>query len=142
MHAERRARFEAVKARHDQGWTQTRVAEAFGLDRKTMRAWLRAGRPPAWRQPSRGSSIASFEDHLRRRWDEGCRNATQLWRELRKQGFEGGPSILRDHLARWREADERREPASRSAQTRPLRPAARHGASWPIRTVLPTTSNG
>lgn len=128
-HAGRRARFQEIKARHDQGWTQTRIAEAFGLDRKTVRAWLRAGQPPAWSQPPRGSCIAPFEGYLRRRWDEGCRNAAQLWRELREQGFEGGSSILRDHLARWREADEREEPASRSARTRPPSP---RGTAWRI----------
>ena len=114
-HAARRARFEAVKARCDRGWTQTRIAADLGLDRKIVRAWLRAGRLPSWQQPPRGSCIEPFEDHLRRRWNEGCRNAAQLWRELREEGFQGRPSILRDHLARWREADERGEPASRSA---------------------------
>ena len=130
VHAARRARFEAVKARHDQGWTQTRIARELGLDRKTIRAWLRAGRPPAWRQPSRGSSIAPFEDHLRRRWDEGCCNAAQLWRELREQGFEGGPSILRDHLARWRETNERGEPTV--PRPAPARPPSARGTAWRI----------
>ena len=34
------------KACHDQGWTQRRIAGGVGMDCKTVRAWLRAGRPP------------------------------------------------------------------------------------------------
>jgi transposase len=130
VHAARRARFEAVKARHDQGWTQTRIARELGLDRKTIRAWLRTGRPPSWRQPPRGSCIAPFEDHLRRRWDEGCRNAARLWREIREQGFEGRPSILRDHLAGWRETNERGEPTV--PRPAPARPPSARGTAWRI----------
>ena len=129
-HAARRARFEAVRARHGQDWTQTRIAGAFGLDRKTVRAWLRAGRPPSWRQPARGSLIAPFEGHLRRRWDEGCRNAAQLWRELREQGFEGRPSIVRDRLAGWRAAEETGHGAAPCPT--PSRPPSVRGTAWRI----------
>ena len=129
-HFARQVRFEAVRTRHDRSWTQRRIADELGLDRKTLRAWLRAGQPPSWRQPPRGSGIAPFEDHLRRRWNDSCHNAAQLWREIRAQGFEGGPSVLRDHLARRREADERSVPtAPCSAATRP---ASARGTAWRI----------
>jgi transposase len=39
--------------------------------------------------------LRPFTDHLERRWREGCRNGTQLWRELRELGFKGRPSTVR-----------------------------------------------
>ena len=130
VHAERQTRFEAMRERHDQGWSQTRIAEAFGLDRKTVRRWLRAGHPPSWAKPARGSIIAPYEAHLRRRWDEGCRNAAQLWREIREQGFEGGRSIVRDRLAGWRAAEETGHGAAPCPT--PSRPPSVRGMAWRI----------
>jgi transposase len=132
-HAARWARFEAVKTRRDRGWSQRRIAGELGLDRKTVRAWLRAGQPPLWHQPARGSRIAPFEPYLRRRWDGGCRNAAQLWREIRAQGFAGGSSIVRDHLAHWRTTDE---PGTQSPPKVPhpslVRPPWVRGTVWCI----------
>ena len=31
----------------------------------------------------------SYADYLRRRWTEGCQNASELWREIKEQGFAG-----------------------------------------------------
>jgi transposase len=32
--------------------------------------------------------------HLAKRWDEGCRNAQQLWREISQQGFKGSHRMV------------------------------------------------
>ena len=80
--------------------------------------------------PPRGSCIAPFEDHLRRRWNEGCRNAAQLWRELREEGFEGGRSILRDRLAGWRAADGGGREATPCSI--PSRPPSARGTAWRV----------
>ena len=114
VHAERWARFEAMRARHDQGWTQTRIAEAFGLDRKTVRRWLRAGHPPSWAKPARGSIIAPYEAYLRRRWGEGC--------EPRR------PALARDPRTGLRGSAQRRAPPPR-----PL--ARRREGGWPDHAV-------
>jgi transposase len=101
-HAARQALFEEIAALHAQGWSQSRIAQATGLDRKTLRRWLRLGRPPTWQQPRHGSAVERHADHLRRRWDEGCRNATQLWREIQALGYAGRPGTVRDWLRRRR----------------------------------------
>lgn len=33
--------------------------------------------------------LGPYEAHLERRWSEGCRNARELWREIRAQGYPG-----------------------------------------------------
>ena len=88
-HTVRRARFNEALALHGRGWPVRRIARALGADRKTVRGWLRSGEFPSWRHRPRGSSVDRHAEHLNRRWDEGCRNAVQLWREIQDQGFRG-----------------------------------------------------
>jgi transposase len=58
---------------------------------------------------------------LERRWQEGCRNATRLWREVRAQGFGGGERTVR----RW--AERRRQQGEPIEAT----PRALVAAAWP-----------
>ena len=65
-----------------------------------------------------GGRLDPFLDHLRQRWDDGCHNAAQLWREIKSRGFTGQRTLVRD----W---------------ARPLRQAVRSAASmasasWPV----------
>ena len=41
-----------------------------------------------------------FVSVLTRRWNEGCRNAAQLWRELTALGFRGRPSTVRHWIGK------------------------------------------
>src|SRR4051794_4193765 len=47
-HAARQAVFEEAAVLQARGWPQHRIARALNLDRKTLRSWMRLGRPPAW----------------------------------------------------------------------------------------------
>ena len=40
--------------------------------------------------------------YLEQRWAEGCRNAAQLWREIKEQGFRGCQTTIRQWIARLR----------------------------------------
>jgi transposase len=109
-HAGRRARFDEAVTLHEQGWPVKRIARTLNMDPKTVRGWLRSGRLPTWTQHSRGSTVDRHAEHLRRRWNEGCRNAAQLWREIRECGFRGRLRTVQRWVARFRDSD----PASRS----------------------------
>jgi transposase len=95
----RQARYEEAARLRGVGATITRISAELGADRKTVHSWLRLGRAPAWAQPSGDSILDPFKPFLGRRWSEGCRNATQLWRELLTLGFRGRSSIVRDWAA-------------------------------------------
>jgi transposase len=103
-HAARHALYDEVVGLNARGWSQTRIAETLNLDRKTVRVWLRSGQPPAWRQPAKGSRLDPFLDHLRQRWDDGCHNAAQLWREIKSLGFTGQRTLVRDWARPLRQA--------------------------------------
>jgi transposase len=70
-----------------------------------VRVWLRVGRLPTWQQPAQGGAVDAHAEYLRRRWAEGCRNAAQLWREIRERGFAGQASTVRDWVRRLRAGD-------------------------------------
>jgi len=66
-----------------------RIARAVGANRQTVQGWLRSGQLPTWRQQPRGNTVDRHAEHLDQRWNEGCHNAAQLWREIQEQGFRG-----------------------------------------------------
>jgi transposase len=96
------------------GASPKRIPALIGAERKTVRRWLRAGGAPLWRQPRQPGGLAPYQDHLDRRWTEGCRNAAQLWRELVTIGFVGRPGTVRQWAGRRRKG----EPKAASAAER------------------------
>ena len=129
----REARFEEAVHLRAQGMTIRGVARALGIDRKTVRRWLRAGHAPTWRHADRGHSILdSFCPYLEARWTAGYRNGTGLWREIRERGFTGQSGVVRQWAARRRRQDpaaDRGPPAK--AQPPTPRKAARLLMSGP-----------
>jgi len=93
-----------VQALHRQGWTQNAIAAQLGLDRRTVRKYLRAsdGPPPRVRRRPRPGVLTPYLAWLEQRWAEGCHNARHLLRELQAQGYRGGYTRLTDTLKPWR----------------------------------------
>lgn len=94
--ARRQTLFDTVVEMRDKGWSISAIAYETGRDRKTVRQWLYNKRPGMWDRASRHAANA-FEPYLRSRWDEGCRNATQLYREACDRGYQGEARSFR----RW-----------------------------------------
>lgn len=118
MKASRRCRrlerYQEVTERHKGGQSQAAIAEALGLSRKTVRRWLRSEGFPECKPPSgRRSHVREFDAYLRQRWNEGCHNATQLFREIRTRGYRGSRQMVSHHLMSWR-ADKVALPIKRS----------------------------
>src|SRR3954462_13266062 len=103
-HQPRQARYAEVRRLSDAGATVSATARACGLDRKTVRKWLREGGPGTWDRPASAGILRPYQDHLERRWAEGSRNATRLWQELVGLGLEGGRSTVRAWATRRRRA--------------------------------------
>ena len=79
----------------DEGHSQKAISEMLGIQRKTIRRFLRAGEFPERSRPKRKPSrVDPFRSFLERRWAEGCHNATQLWREIREQGYRGARGMV------------------------------------------------
>lgn len=100
--ARRLKRYEQVLALHRQGMSHREIARQLGIHRGTVRRFLNADAFPdraARRYRKRTDHVVGY---LRTRWDEGCRNAAQLFADLRQQGFDGSYDMVRRRVAAWR----------------------------------------
>ncbi len=69
---------EVVKLARE-GMSQQAISRTLPIGRKTIRRFLRAGQFPERAAPGRRlPAVNKYQEFLRRRWDEGCHNATQL----------------------------------------------------------------
>jgi Transposase/zinc-finger of transposase IS204/IS1001/IS1096/IS1165 len=101
-HARRHARY---GGRAVAGVSIKRIAALIGVERKTVRRWLRAGGAALWCKPPQPGGLAPHQDYLDRCWIEGCHNAAQLWRELVERGFSGRPGTVRQWAGRRRKGE-------------------------------------
>ncbi len=102
--ARRQARYEEAARLRGQGASIRRIAALLGAERVTVRGWLSRGGAATWTKPKRGSALDPYAPVLERRWAEGCRNATQLWREVAAAGYRGRPGTVRTWAAEHRAA--------------------------------------
>ena len=90
---------------------------ATGLCRVTVRKYLQhtevPRRAPRPRVPGK---ITPFIGYLKQRWEAGCYNASQLFREIRALGYDGFRSLVKAFVQPWRtQVDTRVAPVSRPA---------------------------
>ncbi len=79
------ARYEEASALHARGLARTEIARRIGVSVRTISRYLAAEQRPRKKR----SRVEPYLPYLRQRWADGCHNASQLWRELRAQGFRG-----------------------------------------------------
>ena len=96
----------ASRSRRVAAHSMREIAWRTGVHRSTVRRILN-GKGLHERNPrkyERGTD--PFEQLLRRRWKEGCHNAKQLARELRREGFTGSYYMVRRRVAAWRSGED------------------------------------
>ncbi|MGY5800917.1 hypothetical protein [Rhizobium hainanense] len=82
-HQHRRALFDEVIRLNGMGWSQLAIKREFGVDLKTIRKWVKDNQPGTWERKIFPENPAdAYADYVCRRWLEGCRNATRLYREV------------------------------------------------------------
>ena len=89
----------------EEGLTYQEIARRLGMGERTVRYWLTRGIPygkPELRRKRR-SGFDPYAAYVRERWEQGCHNGLQLWRELQTQGYKGGSRTVYRFLATLRE---------------------------------------
>jgi transposase len=76
------------------GWTQKSVAQHLNVHPKTVRRYLQYSSHKSTRSGT-GSRLDPFKPYILTRWNEGCHNAAQLYREIEPQGFTGQETTVR-----------------------------------------------
>ena len=90
---------------HREGLTKRAIARRTGMSRTTVIRLLGLREPPNYSRPARGSLVDPFADEIAKLLDtEADAPATVILERLRRSGYAGGISILKEHLARVRPA--------------------------------------
>jgi transposase len=102
----RLARYEQVRQLHAQGWPCRAIARELGINRATVTKLVQAAefpeRHPASRR--RPSVLDPHIPYILDRWNAGCRNGTQIMRELEQRGYCGKRSVALNYITRLRHA--------------------------------------
>jgi transposase len=101
-HALRHARYAELMQLRAAGASISGIARVIGIEPKTVRAWICRGGPPRWRKPPRRTVLDPYLSYLKQRWNEGCRNAAALTRELARRGADVRPRVVRAWATRQR----------------------------------------
>lgn len=125
----RRSRYEQVIELARRGMSKLQIGRELGLDHRTVRRWMHSDGFQEHRTRRRVSSVEAYARYLEQRLQEGCHNATQLWRELREQGFHGQQRIVRTWIHRRR--GPRYQPGAHTITPPAIRTSPRHTA-WLI----------
>lgn len=94
----RTQRVDRVQQLYQQGWTKRAIAAHLHLDPKTIRRYLNLSVPLVQQRRTRHSMLEPFKPYLWERWQAGCHNAAQLFRDLQAQNFQGKSSIVRTYI--------------------------------------------
>ncbi len=82
--------FESIHALSKKGMKNSRIARTLGIHRHTVEKYLALKASPVRRHfTKKVSAIAPYEGHILKRWEQGCRNATQIHKEISEQGYPG-----------------------------------------------------
>jgi len=88
-----------VVALREQGVKIKEIAKRVGLGVRTIQRWVSEGAYVETNYHHRHRSrFDAYEAYVRQRWDGGCHNIQQIWREIRAQGYPHSDRALRAHL--------------------------------------------
>ena len=102
-HANRSARYEAVRALYQRAISQREIARRLNLSRQTVHRFLSADSfPERSRPPYRGSILDPYKPYVLERWKAGCWNGSQLYSEVKELGYTGSEALFRLFIASLR----------------------------------------
>ncbi|WP_081594318.1 ISL3 family transposase [Nocardia brasiliensis] len=117
-----RERHTAVHTLLAEGVSLLQIGTRLGLARGTVRRFARAATVErllvnngTGRRPG---ILDEFKPYLHQRWNEGCTNATELFREIQPLGYRGSVKVLLNYLQPFRVAGQARPPARKPPSVR------------------------
>jgi len=82
--------FRSIHALSKKGMKNARIARILRIHRHTVEKYLTFKAPPERRHfTKKVSAIAPYEEYILKRWEQGCRNATRIHKEISEQGYPG-----------------------------------------------------
>ena len=141
LHQQRVERYEKVHELKAKKADIADIARELDLARRTVYHYLKMDHPPERirivNRRGRSKKVAPYQDYLIKRWNEGCRNARQLYRELtEEQGYAASYSNVERFLMQFRTKEHKfkqEEPATepiRKPTTTKRPPTAKQVSRW------------
>jgi transposase len=91
----RQARFDQVRQLKQAGYSDRAIGRHMKMSTKTVRKYIETDRCPQYPTDRVGrSKLTPWLPYLEQRWQEGCTNASQLWREISQKGFSGSLGLV------------------------------------------------
>jgi len=108
-HERRQARYERVRQLHQDGFSIREIAVQMNLARRTVKKYITVHECPQYKGGKRSyGKLKPYLPYLEKQWQAGFTNATQLWREIKDQGFSGSRSLI----SHWAAAERQLLPPS------------------------------
>ena len=105
--AERESRYQQVVVLREQGLPSQHIAQHLRVSERTVRHWLQRGvAPDVRRRRKYHSDFDAYALYVLTRWQEGCRNGLDLWREIAAQGYPGSNRMVYRFLATLKTAEQ------------------------------------
>ena len=86
----------------DQGMRNREIAKELGLSRNTVSRMLRKTRIQDKKKRKRGSKLDPYRERIKAFIDEHNLSAVRILEEIRKVGYDGGYTILKEYCATLR----------------------------------------
>jgi transposase len=111
LHQERVERYHKIHDLSAKKVDPATIARHVGISRQSVYAYLKMTEPPARTRIHQQSKplIDPYKDYLIARWNEGCRNAQQVYREIREQGYTGSDQPIVRFFAQFRKKKDARK---------------------------------
>jgi transposase len=117
----KQALFETVQALHASGLTVSSIVRETELGRKQVTAWVGLVElPERNKMEPNPRTPAFYQDHLAKRWGEGCQHGHMLMKEIQELGYTGCFSYLARFLAPWRKTTTTPVATTPTADVAPL----------------------
>jgi transposase len=115
----RHSLYEQMRSLTDSGVSQSDIARRLDISLRTVQRWIRVGAFPERTPRFFPNAVDAYAAYLDRRLLEGCRNVSQLWRELRQQGYRG------KHSSVWHWLRQHREHGKKTSGSMPMKSTSR-----------------
>lgn len=101
QHQERVERYHKIHDLYAKKVDTANIARQVGMSRRLVYHYLHMEHPPERTRirPKRKPLIEPYKDYIIHRWNEGCRSAKQIAREIAEQGYTGSSANVSRFLA-------------------------------------------
>ena len=86
-----------IRSLKDQGLSISEISRRLGISRTTVRRYLKSGKVPQYHRDSAGYMIEPFLPSVRDLIDRHNLSAVRIYGELRKKGFQGSYSLMKQY---------------------------------------------